>query len=54
MFFQDIQIITKSPPAQYSSFKKKLKEIGEEIKPLNENQNAIKVLNDILGWSNSR
>ena len=33
---RDIYIITKSPPEQYSNSKIKIKEIGDEIKPLNE------------------
>ena len=38
---RDVYIITKSPPEQYSNFKKEVKEIGEEIKPLNEYKNVI-------------
>ena len=33
---RDIYIITKSPPEQYSNSKIKIKEISDEIKPLNE------------------
>ena len=51
---RDIYIITKSPLEQYSNTKLKIKEIGEEIKPLNEYQKAIIVFDDILGSSNSR
>ena len=49
---RDIYIITKSPPEQYSKIK--IKEISEEIKPLNEYENAIIVFDDVLGSSNSR
>ena len=49
---RDIYIITKSPPEQYTS--SKIKEIGDEIKPLNEYENGIIVFDDILGSSNSR
>ena len=51
---RDIHTITKSPPEQYSNSKIKVKEIGKEIKPLNEYENAIIVFDDILGSSNSR
>ena len=51
---RDIYIITKSPPEQYSNSKIKMKEISEEIKPLNEHENGIIVFDDILGSSNSR
>ena len=51
---RDIYIITKSPPEQYTNSKIKLKEISDEIKPLNEYENAIIVFDDILGSSNSR
>ena len=34
-------IITKAPPERYSISQTKIKEIGEEIKPLNEDENAI-------------
>ena len=46
--------ITKPPPEQYSTSKIKIKEIGEEIKPLSEYKNAIIVFDDILGTSNSK
>ena len=51
---RDIYIITKSPPEQYSNSKIKIKEISDEIKPLNEYENGIIVFDDILGSSNSR
>ena len=51
---QDIYIITKSPPEQYTNSKIKIKEIGDKIKPLNEYENGIIVSDDILGSSNSR
>ena len=43
--------ITKSPPEQYSNSKIKIKEIIDEIKPLNEYENAIMVFDDLLGSS---
>ena len=46
--------ITKSPPEQYSNSKIKINEISDEIKPLNEYENAIIVFDDILGATNSR
>ena len=51
---RDIYIITKSPPEQYTNSKIKIKEISDEIKPLNEYENGIIVSDDILGSSNSR
>ena len=48
---RDFYIITNSPPEQYSSSKIKMKEINDEIKPLNEYENAIIVFDDILGSS---
>ena len=51
---QDNYIITKSPPEQYTNSKIKIKEISDEIKPLNEYENGIIVFDDILGSSNSR
>ena len=51
---RDFYIITKSPPEQYTSSKIKIKEIGDEIKSLNEYENGIIVFDDILGSSNSR
>ena len=51
---RDIYIITKSPQEQYTNCKIKIKEISDEIKPLNEYENGIIVFDDILGSSNSR
>ena len=51
---RDIYIITKSPPEQYTNSEIKIKEISDEIKPLNEYENGIIVFDDILGSSNSR
>ena len=51
---RDIYIITKSPPQQYTNSKIKIKEISDEIKPLNEYENGIIVFDDFLGSSNSR
>ena len=51
---RDIYIITTSPPKYYSNSKTKFKEIGAEIQPLNEHENAIMVFDDILGSSNGR
>ena len=51
---RDIYKITKSPPEQYSNSKIKIKELSDEIKPLNEYENGIIVFDDILGSSNSR
>ena len=48
---RDIYIITKSPPEQYTNSKIKIKEICDEIKPLNEYENGIIVFDDILGSS---
>ena len=50
---RNIYIITKSPPEQYSISKIKIKEISDEIKPLNEYENAVIVFDDILSSSNS-
>ena len=50
---RDIYIITKSPPEQYSNSRIKIKEISDEIRPLNEYENGIIVFDDILGSSNS-
>ena len=50
---RDIYIITKSPPEQYSNSKVKIKEISDEIKPVNGYENAI-IDFDFLGSSNSR
>ena len=51
---RDIYIITKSPPEQYINSKIKIKEISNEIRPLNEYENGIIVFDDILGSTNSR
>ena len=51
---RDIYIITKSPPEQYTNSEIKIKEISDEIKPLNEYENGIIVFDDVLGSSNSR
>ena len=50
---RNIYIITKSPPEQYANSKSKTKEISDEIKPLNEYENAVIVFDDVLGSSNS-
>ena len=39
--YGDFYIITKSPLEQYSKSKIKFRETGEEVKPLNEYENAI-------------
>ena len=49
-----IYTITKSPPEQYSNPKIKIKEIGDEIKSLNEYENGVIVVDEVLGSSNSR
>ena len=54
MIDRDIYIITKSPPEQYTNSKIKIKEISDEIKPLNDYENCIIVFDDLLGSSNSR
>ena len=54
MLDRDIYLITKSPPEQYTNSKTKIKEISDEIKPLNEYENGIMVFDDVLGSSNSR
>ena len=54
MLDRDIYIITKSPLEQYNNSKIKIKEISDEIKPLNEYENGIIVFDDVLGSSNSR
>ena len=51
---RDIYIITKSPPKQYTNSKIKIKELSDEIKPLNEYENGIIVFDDILASSNTR
>ena len=50
---RDIYIVTKLPPEQYSNSKTKIKEISDEIKPLNEYENCVIVFDDILGSTNS-
>ena len=51
---RDIYLITKPPQEQYTDSKIKIKEISDEIKPLNEYENGILVFDDFLGSSNSR
>ena len=51
---RDIYIFTKSPPQQYSSFEVEIKEIGEEIKPLSDYENAIIAFDDTPGSSYNR
>ena len=51
---RDIYIFTKSPPEKYPNSKIKIKEIGDEIKPLSEYENGIIVFDDILGSPNKR
>ena len=51
---RDIYIITKSPPEQYSNSDIEIREISDEIKPLNEYENGIIVFDDVLGSTNSR
>ena len=51
---RDTYIITRSLPEQYSNSKIKIKEISDEIKPLNEYEYGIIVFVDILGSLNSR
>ena len=51
---RNIYIITKSPPEQYLNSKIKIEEISDEIKPLNECENAVIVFDDVLGSSNSK
>ena len=53
---RDINIITKSPPEQFCNSEIKVKELGEEIKLLYDDENAIIVFDDIdnLGSSNTR
>ena len=48
---RNIYIINKSPPEQYSISKIKIKEKSDEIKPLNEYENAVIVFDDVLGSS---
>ena len=51
---RDIYITTKLPPEQYTNSKNKNKEIGDEIKTLNEYENGIIVFDDFVGSSSSR
>ena len=51
---RDIYIIIKSPSEQYNNSEIKIKQISDEIKPLNDNENGIIVFDDILGSSISR
>ena len=51
---RDIYVITKSPIEEYSHSKIKIKNISEEIKLLNEHENAIIFFDDILGSTNSK
>ena len=51
---RNIYLITKSPPEQYTNSEIKIKEINDEIKPLNEYEKGIIVFDDFLGSSNSR
>ena len=51
---QDLYITIKSPVAQYTNSKIKIRDIGEERKTLNEYENATIVFKDILGSKNSR
>ena len=46
---RDNYINTKSPPEQYNISENEIKEIGDEINPLNECENGIIVFDDILG-----
>ena len=45
--------ITKSLSEQYSNSKNKIKEIGDEIQPPNDYENATIVFDDVLGSSNN-
>ena len=46
---RDIYINTKSPPEQNINSKIENKEIGQEIRPLNEYPKTITVFDDVLG-----
>ena len=48
---RDIYIITKSPPEQFSNSKIKVKEISDEIKPLNEYEKCVIVFDDFFGFN---
>ena len=50
---RDIYIITKSPPKEFSNSKVKITKI-EELKPLNEYEDADIVFDDFLGRSSSK
>ena len=50
---RDIYITTESPPEHFSNFKIKVKEISDEIKPLNEYENCVTVFDDFSGSTNS-
>ena len=52
--YRDFFIITKSALEQYSKSKIKTRETGEEVKPLNEYENAVIVFDVILGSLISR
>ena len=51
---QNIYIVAKSSLEQNSNSKIKIKEISDQIKPLNEYENAVIVFADVLGSSNSK
>ena len=51
---RDTYIIIKSPPKQYSKSRIKIKETGEEMKPINEYENDVIVFDDFLGSSKSK
>ena len=51
---RNIYIITKSPREQFSNSEIKTKEISDEIKPLNEYENAVIVFDDVLGSPSSK
>ena len=46
---RDNYVINKPTPVQYSISKNQIKAIIDEIKPLDEYENAIKFFDDILG-----
>ena len=50
----DVYIVTKSSPEHYSNSEIKNKEIGEEIQPLNDYEQAIIVFDDVLGSTTGR
>ena len=54
MIDRDFYIITNPPPEQYTCSKINIREISDEIKPLNEYENGIIVFDIILGPSNGR